>query len=128
MSTKNKTKTSSKNSHSGGKECKIFFLGILGFAPNKDAIISKTFEKVDREGNSHVDGRGEQETEWSCGEVTVKKSVECYHSVVSYFSREKTHHRRYLPCDVTVSKMYTFYILAHRTISSSTFYRIFKTI
>ena len=105
--------------------CKTFFLGTLGFSPKNDSIITKTFKKAAAEGVVQ-DDRGKH-SKHRTNEESVKQFIERYHPVISHYGREKTPHRRYLPCDLTLTDMHKEYVSTHGQLSYSAFYKVFKS-
>ena len=104
--------------------CKTFFLSTLGFSPKNDSIITKTFKKAEAE--DVQDDRGKH-SKHRTDEESVKRFIERYHPGVSHYGREKTPHRRYLPCDLTLTDMHKEYVSTHGELSYIKFYKVFKS-
>ena len=95
----------------------IFLLGTLVLSPKSDNIITKTFKKAAVDGVVQV-GQGKR-SKRRTNEDSVKQCLERYHPAVSHYGREKTPHRRYSPCDLTLTDMHKEYGTCQLTVNFS---------
>ena len=83
----------------------------LRFSPKNDDTITKTFNKVAAAGVVQ-DDRGKH-FKRGTNEDSVKQFIERYQPAVRHYGREKTPHRRCLPCDLILTDMHKEYVSTH---------------
>lgn len=91
--------------------CQYFFLATLGFKPNNNTFVRNALEKEFPD----PDGRGKQMNKHKFDESLVIDHIMSFHPETSHYRREHAPFRKYLPSDVTMTKMHKLFLDQHPT-------------
>lgn len=91
--------------------CQYFFLATLGFKPNNNSIVRNALEKE----FPTPDGRGKNMNKSKFDESIIVDHIMSFHPETSHYRREHAPFRKYLPSDVTITKMHKLFLDQHPT-------------
>lgn len=91
--------------------CQQFFLTTLGFNSNNNTFVRNALEKEFPD----PDGRGKHANKSKFDESIVVDHIMSFHPETSHYRREHAPFRKYLPSDVTITKMHKLFLEKHQT-------------
>lgn len=107
--------------------CRTFFLTTLGYTKNNNTIIKTSISSRNSTTPSAVnDKRGKHSNRKTVDRILLERHVNSFHPCVSHYRREHAPHRKYLPSDISISKMHNDFMEKHKNIDCSYYtYRAF---
>ncbi|XP_031333901.1 uncharacterized protein LOC116163910 [Photinus pyralis] len=98
--------------------CKTFFLATLGYEKNNDKILQSLSKQTTNISSSHDKRKGRIPANKVDHEVIVKH-IESFEPSISHYRREHAPNRRYLPSDLTITKMHEDFVKKHQNFKCS---------
>lgn len=89
--------------------CQHFFLATLGYKKNNNSSVSSSLKQE----FPKPDGRGKNANKWKFDQSIVIDHIMSFHPETSHYRREHAPFRKYLPSDVTITKIQKFFLEDH---------------